>query len=246
MIGGGQTACVSQGHLVAFTAFQALDKQMLHVVDREVANSSVDPAAAESLVVERLSRGNGHSAFSLTVAAGSCVALFGPSGGGKSALLRLIADLDPGTGTARIGDMQRESMPANRWRQLVTYVAADSGWWTSPVSAHMSDADAARRLVAELGMPETVMESAPENVSSGERQRLALVRALIQRPRFLLLDEPTSALDPGSTLQVEKLLVRVKQEGTGLLVVSHDPAQVARIAERSYFLSQGELVEVTS
>ncbi|MGV6875606.1 ABC transporter ATP-binding protein [Pseudochelatococcus sp. B33] len=218
---------------------------MLHVVSREVANSPVDLAAAESLVVENLSRGNGHSAFSLTVAAGSCVALSGPSGSGKSALLRLIADLDAGTGMAHIGKLARETMPANQWRQLVTYVAADSGWWTSPVSAHMSDPDAARRLLAELGMSETLMEAVPENVSSGERQRLALVRALIQRPRFLLLDEPTSALDPESTLRVEKLLMRVKREGTGLLVVSHDPAQVARTADRRYVLSRAGLAEVT-
>ncbi|MFD2252557.1 ABC-type multidrug transport system ATPase subunit [Pseudochelatococcus lubricantis] len=215
------------------------------MVDRKVAYSPVDIAAAESLVVENLSRGNDHPAFSLTVVAGSCVAISGPSGSGKSTLLRLIADLDPGTGTARVGDLKRETIPANQWRRLVTYVAADSGWWTSPVSAHMSDPDAAQHLLAELGMSETLMKATPENISSGERQRLALVRALVQRPRFLLLDEPTSALDPESTLKVEKLLMRVKREGTGLLVVSHDPAQIARIADRRYMLSHAGLAEVT-
>lgn len=216
---------------------------MLHAVGRDVPNSPERLAAAQPLVAENLSRGSGHPAFSLTVAAGSCVALSGPSGSGKSALLRLIADLDPGTGTARIAELVRETMPANRWRRLVTYVAADSGWWTSPVSAHMADPEAARRLLAELGMSESLMKAVPDNVSSGERQRLSLVRALIQRPRFLLLDEPTSALDPESTLQVEELLMRVKQEGTGLLIVSHDPAQVARIADRHYVLSRTGLAE---
>ena len=217
---------------------------MLHVAGREAANSPSDLATAEALVVENLSRGDGHCACSLTVAAGRCVALSGPSGSGKSALLPLIADLDPGTGTARIGKLARETVPANQWRRLVTYVAADSGWWASPVSAHMSDPEAALRLVAELGMAGALLDAVAGNVSSGERQRLALVRALIQRPRFLLLDEPTSALDPESVLMVEKLLMRVKREGMGLLVVSHDPAQIARIADRRYVLSRAGLTEI--
>lgn len=200
----------------------------------------------ETLVVERLSRGRGFPELDLVFPAACCTTLSGPSGSGKSTLLRLIADLDPGTGTARIGALAREALPANEWRRLVTYVAADSGWWTSPVGAHMSNLDDAKRLLAELGLPQALLEAAPDNVSSGERQRLALVRALIQQPRFVLLDEPTSALDPASTLRVETLLARMKQEGTGLLVVSHDPEQVARIADRRYVLSPTGLAEAAA
>lgn len=199
---------------------------------------------AESLIAEGISRGGNSPIFNVTVPAANCVALSGPSGSGKSTLLRLIADLDPGMGTARIGNAIREAMPAYEWRRLVTYVSADSGWWTSPVSAHMSDPDGARRLLAELDLPEALMDAVPENTSSGERQRLALVRALIQRPRFVLLDEPTSALDPESALKVEKLLMRMKQDGLGLLVVSHDPEQIRRIADRRYVLSG--LAEIAS
>ncbi|MBE0695160.1 MAG: ATP-binding cassette domain-containing protein, partial [Aquamicrobium sp.] len=114
----------------------------------------------------------------------------------------------------------------------------------SPVAAHMADPQEALRLAAALGLPAALMDAAPENVSSGERQRLALVRALILRPRFLLLDEPTSALDPAAALAVEALLARMKREGMGLLVVSHDPGQVARIADRRYLLSGTGLAEV--
>jgi len=202
------------------------------------------PSPAEPLVVEGLSRGAGFPVFDLTVAPGSCVTLSGPSGSGKSMLLRLIADLDPGAGSARIGGLVREALPADAWRRLVVYVAADSGWWTSPVAAHMADPQEALRLAAALGLPAALMDAAPENVSSGERQRLALVRALILRPRFLLLDEPTSALDPAAALAVEALLARMKREDMGLLVVSHDPGQVARIADRCYVLSGTGLAEV--
>lgn len=203
------------------------------------------PIEGQPLVVEGLSHGQGHCIFDLTVASGECVALTGLSGSGKSRLLRLIADLDPGLGTACIGNLVRESVPANEWRRMVSYVPADSGWWSSPISAHMSDEDGAQRLMARLGLSGKLMEAAPDDISSGERQRLALIRALLSQPRFLLLDEATSALDPASTLKVERLLEDVKRDGMGLLVVSHDPDQVARIADRHYALSETGLVEVS-
>lgn len=215
----------------------------LRLFHRESPNTWQTASPAAPLSVEKLSRGPGFAQFSLTLPAASCSTLSGPSGSGKSTLLRLIADLDPGTGTARIGDLVREALPAHAWRRLVTYVAADSGWWTSPVSAHLCDPGAALPMMAELGLSEALLEMAPDRVSSGQRQRLALIRALIQRPRFLLLDEPTSALDPASALQVEALLARATHQGMGLLVVSHDPGQVARIADRRYEISPAGLAE---
>ncbi len=214
--------------------------------DQKVPGAPQGAIPAQPLILDGVSRGPGFPAFSLTVPAAGCTTLSGPSGCGKSTLLRLIADLDPGAGTARIGDLARETLPASEWRRLVTYVAADAGWWTSPVSAHMSDQDGARRMMTELGLSETMMNAAPDNISSGERQRLALVRALIQRPRFLLLDEPTSALDPATTHKVEALLARMKQSGMGLLVVSHAPEQVARIADHRYELSKTGLNKVAA
>lgn len=203
-----------------------------------------EPDPAASLIVEGVSRGDGFGAYSLTVAPGECVAVTGPSGSGKSLLLRLIADLEPGRGTARIGNMIRDTLEAYEWRRLVMYVPADSGWWTSPVAAHMSDIEAAQRLLGAFNLPGGLMDASPDNVSSGERQRLALIRALILKPRFLLLDEPTSALDPASTVRVEKALARSMKNGLGLLIVSHDPEQVVRMADRHYTLSGAGLAEV--
>jgi ABC-type multidrug transport system ATPase subunit len=180
----------------------------------------------------------------LAIEPGSCVAISGSSGSGKSTLLRLVADLDPGVGTARIGGMEREAVPASEWRRQVIYVASDSGWWTTPVAAHMSDLFEARRLLSELGMSQALLDAGPDSISSGERQRLALIRALILRPRFLLLDEPTSALDLDSALLVEQMLLRFKMRGMGLLVVSHDAAQIGRVADRRYMLSEDGLREV--
>ncbi len=204
------------------------------------------PFRPEPLVVQGLAGRGSRGVLGLTVDPGTCVAISGPSGSGKSTLLRLIADLDPGIGTARIGAMEREAVPASRWRRQVVYVASDAGWWTTPVSAHMPDLPAARSLLAELGMPEALLEASPDDVSSGERQRLSLVRALVLRPRFLLLDEPTSALDQAAILLVEEMLQRFKRGGMGMLVVSHDSAQIARMADRHYVLSAGGLTELAA
>jgi len=205
-----------------------------------------DAVPAPPLRIEKLSRGPGFPEFSLTVPAAQCSTLMGPSGSGKSTLLRLIADLAPGTGTARIGDAVREAMPAPAWRRRVIYVAADAGWWTTPIAAHMSNPDTARQMMQELDLPEALLTADPDDTSSGERQRLALIRAIILQPDFLLLDEPTSALDQAVTRKVEAQLMRLKQNGTGLLVVSHDSEQVARISDHRYELTHSGINKVSS
>lgn len=139
------------------------------------------------LVVEGLRR-LGFGPFDLTVAAGECVGVAGPSGAGKSVLLRMIADLDPHVGTARLDDRSREGMPATAWRRLVTYVAAESGWWADHVAAHFSAPEAARALLPALHLAADALDWPVARLSSGERQRLALIRALVQAPRMLLLD----------------------------------------------------------
>lgn len=193
------------------------------------------PPAAASLVVSGVV-GVGRGPFSLAVEPGRCVVLSGASGAGKSLLLRMIADLDPNRGDVRLGLVPRESMSAPAWRRQVMYVAAESGWWGDDVLDHMEDAAAAQALLARLHLPPDILQAATARLSTGERQRLALIRALVRRPRFLLLDEPTSALDATATLAVEALLDDCKAQGLGLLVVSHNPAQVARLQDRHYRL----------
>ncbi|WP_366942019.1 ABC transporter ATP-binding protein [Cupriavidus basilensis] len=188
--------------------------------------------------------GAGRGPFSLTVAPGSCVILSGASGAGKSLLLRMIADLDPNRGQVRLGQSPRESMSGPAWRRQVMYVAAESGWWGDDVLEHMTDVPAARALLARLRLPADILQAPVSRLSTGERQRLALIRALVRRPRFLLLDEPTSALDAETTLAVEALLHDCKAQGLGLLIVSHNPAQAARLQDRHYRLGAAGLEAV--
>jgi len=169
--------------------------------------------------------------FNLAVESGECVALSGPSGVGKSLLLRMIADLEPARGRVELDGTDRDRMPAPVFRRQVTYVAADAGWWADIVAEHMAYPDRARALLPQLGLADALFE--------------ALVRAISQEPRFLLLDEPTSALDPEATARVEVLLARLREQGTGLLVVTHDAAQAARIATRRLRMTPGGLEDET-
>jgi len=177
----------------------------------------------------------------LAVADGECVSVCGASGAGKSLLLRMIADLDPHTGDAALDGQSCAAMPATAWRARVRYVAAESGWWSEIVADHFAaDADVAA-LLPVLGLPAEAARWPVARLSTGERQRLALLRALGPGVRVLLLDEPTSGLDADNVARVEALLRAQCAAGVAVVLVSHDDAQAARLAARRYRLCDGRL-----
>jgi len=176
----------------------------------------------------------------LTVAAGECVAILGPSGSGKSLLLRAIADLDPGEGTVRLGDRDRNGMPAPDWRRLVGLVPAESGWWADRVADHFLPGPDVAPLLEAVGLPEALGWEVAR-LSTGERQRLALARALAVGPQALLLDEPTAALDADATTRVERLIAERRADGVPVLLVTHDPAQARRLATCCFSMEHGRL-----
>lgn len=184
------------------------------------------------------------SAADLRLDAGECLAVEGASGSGKSRLLRAIADLDPNRGEVRLDGRLRSAMPAPRWRRLVTYVWPDAGWWTDRVGDHFSDERAAAEWLPRLGLPDGALDWPVARASTGERQRLALVRALVQHPRVLLLDEPTGALDPDATARVEAVLRDLLAAGTGIILVTHDAGQARRLAHRRMRVEGGMVREV--
>lgn len=179
----------------------------------------------------------------LRVAAGECVAVAGPSGAGKSMLLRAIADLDPGDGAVSLDGAARESMAAPAWRRIVAYVATEPGWWAETVREHFADWARALPLVTRLGLPEACAGWPVTRLSTGERQRLGLARTLANRPRMLLLDEPTSGLDDAASAAVETLVAEFRAGGGGVLWVTHDTAQAARVASRVIRIRAGRAEE---
>ena len=192
-----------------------------------------------SLRIEHLVR-PGVDAGGLRVEAGSCAALSGPSGSGKTLLLRAIADLDEADGEVWLDERPRSGMDAPSWRRQVMYLAAESHWWAGEVRDHAPAWQPGD--LAALGFEPAVLEWEVQRLSSGERQRLALARALAHGPLVLLLDEPTANLDQANTTRVEQLVADWRRRTGGcVLWVSHDPAQRARVATRQFTVDGGVL-----
>jgi ABC-type multidrug transport system ATPase subunit len=175
------------------------------------------------------------------VAAGECLAVEGPSGAGKTRLLRAIADLDPVPGQVFLEGAERNEMPAPEWRRRVRYCAAEPGWWTeTPRGAFPAQAAEERlaRLLHSLGLEPDVLDRSVALLSTGERQRLALARTLIDEPQVLLLDEPTAALDPQSAALLDELIRYHVLAGRTVVLVSHDPKQIERLADARLLLAK--------
>ena len=177
----------------------------------------------------------------LQVKAGEVVCLSGGSGTGKSLLLRAIADIIPHSGIVQLDGQASTSMPAPQWRKQVGLLPAENQWWQDHVSEHFTKQDSA--MLASLGFDEATWQWQLARCSTGEKQRLTLMRLLCNQPRCLLLDEPTASLDPENTVRVESLLRDyIGAHQTPVLWVSHSRDQIQRMASRHFVLHDGNLV----
>jgi len=175
---------------------------------------------------------------------GEAVAVSGASGVGKSLILRGLADLIPNDGEVSLDGRSRSEMSGPDWRRLVTYVAATPGWWAEVVCDHFTDLAHAKELAREFLLPEDIFASPVAQLSTGEQQRLVLIRALVQSPKVLLLDEPTSGLDTEATAMVEKRLKTFLQAGGSMLFVTHDMGQAKRLARRTLHIHDNTIEEL--
>jgi ABC-type iron transport system FetAB ATPase subunit len=180
------------------------------------------------------------ASLDLELAPAECVTLSGPSGSGKSRLLRAIADLDPHEGEAWCNGIRQQDLSGPDWRRRVALLPAESAWWSERVRDHFEQLTSS--TLDLLKLPPETADWQVNRLSSGERQRLALLRVLSIKPEVLLLDEPTANLDQTNIERVETLIAQWRrQHQTAVLWVSHDANQQERVSSRSLRIEQGRL-----
>jgi ABC-type polar amino acid transport system ATPase subunit len=201
--------------------------------------------------------------ISFTVNAGETVALIGPSGGGKSTLLRCLNGLnDFDAGTIQVGPHQLCCGRHNGGReiqdirklfgmifqdfQLFPHLTALENVTLAPIKvlklARPDAEDRGRQLLKRVGL-DGHLHAWPRQLSGGQKQRVAIARALAMQPRGLLCDEITSALDPELKCEVLEVLEDLKKEGLTLVLVTHEIGFARRAADRVVVLCDGRILE---
>ncbi len=197
--------------------------------------------------------------ISTTVRRGDVIAIIGPSGCGKSTFLRSINLLEkPSEGQILVNgiDITSKKVDVNQIRQRIGMVFQQFNLFPNmtvkrnimlaPVElGKMTSAEASAKadeLLARIGLSDKA-ESYPNSLSGGQKQRIAIARALAMQPEVMLFDEPTSALDPEMVGEVLNLMKNVAAEGMTMMVVTHEMAFAREVANRVFFLSNGNITE---
>lgn len=174
--------------------------------------------------------------------------VLGPSGSGKSTLTRLTNRLlDPTHGIVRFHGTDLRDLDVLELRRTVGMVFQRPTLFGGTVrddlaATHVGDAPAQATMLRRVGLDDGFLERDGSTLSGGEAQRVCLARALLMRPRVLVADEPTASLDHDSTLALERLARGLADDGVPVLWVTHDLAQVERIADRRVTLEAGRVV----
>jgi branched-chain amino acid transport system ATP-binding protein len=210
------------------------------------------------LAIENLRSGYGRiealHGVSLEVHAGEVVALLGANGAGKTTLLRAISGVQPATaGEIRFEGRRIERMPAHRrvplgiaqvpeGRQLFTPLSVEDnlklGAWTRKASGAAADIV---RIFAMFPMLDALRHTAAGALSGGQQQMLAIGRALMARPKLVLLDEPSMGLAPILVDQIFSIIAELKRTGQTILLVEQNARAALAIADRGYVIATGSI-----
>mgnify|MGYP002401241494 CR=1 FL=1 len=195
---------------------------------------------------------------SLDIATGDFVFIVGPTGVGKSTLMKMIYREElPTRGTVRVEGRDVTRMPARDvpyLRRRVGVVFQDfrllprrTAWENVAFALEVTGAlplHADRRvtdLLETVGLAARA-DARPGELSAGEQQRVSIARALVHRPRLLLADEPTGNLDPDTSWEIIRLLARINEDGTTVVVTTHDHTVVDRLRRRVIAIDRGAVV----
>ena len=185
----------------------------------------------------------------LDIKEGDFVALSGKSGSGKTTLLRILAGLEEAEGTIKVADElwlegKRSLVPQKR---KIGYVFQEYALFPNmSVEENLLFVNKDRALadhllkITELG---ELKNRLPNTLSGGQQQRVSLCRAMMNKPKLLLMDEPLSALDPDMRTKLQnEILTLHKEFGTTTIMVSHDPSEIYRLSSRVLVLDQGKII----
>jgi len=175
----------------------------------------------------------------LAVEKGEVVCFTGPSGAGKTRLLREIADLEPNALTVALDGTSREAMPSTVWRRLVSYLGPVPGWRGDIIAQNLSPS--ARALATELGLDAATLERPVRELSTGQQQRCHLARILASPREALLLDEPFSALDDTARECAETVLLRAAASGARIVLVTHDHDAIPRLGAKHWSVHENQV-----
>ena len=187
--------------------------------------------------------------ISLKIEDGEFIALTGQSGSGKTTLLRILAGLEEAYGTIQVGDelwLDNKKALAPQKRQIGFVFQEYALFANMSVEQNLlyvnNDKELANHLlkITEL---DKLKKRLPNTLSGGQKQRLSLCRAMMNKPKLLLMDEPLSALDPAMRTKLQNEILQLHKEfKTTTIMVSHDPSEIYRLANRVVVLNLGEII----
>jgi len=185
----------------------------------------------------------------LNIEEGEFVALSGKSGSGKTTLLRILAGLEEAEGEIKVDNKfwleNKKSLPVQK--REIGFVFQDYALFENMTVEKnllfVSNDKALAEKLLELTELRELKNRHPNSLSGGQKQRVSICRALMKRPKILLLDEPLSALDPAMRTKLQnELLMLHKEFGTTTIMVSHDPSEIYRLANRVIVLQNGQII----
>ncbi|HEY4719459.1 MAG TPA: ATP-binding cassette domain-containing protein [Candidatus Methylomirabilis sp.] len=193
--------------------------------------------------------------ISFLVRAGDCYSITGPSGSGKSALLRLLNRFeDPIRGEIRFRGAPVQSYDPLELRRRIALVLQQPVMFHGTVRENLLRRPGGEQLseaalvqaLEEVGLDRAFLDRNAMEVSGGEKQRISIARSLLGEPDIILLDEPTSALDARSLHLVADLIGQLNRvRGLTVIIVTHQPEMIHRLGGRVLFLDKGHIIRET-
>ncbi len=193
---------------------------------------------------------------SFKVQTGEVVGLLGPNGAGKTTSFYMVVGLlFPQSGSVFFGDQDITDLPMhNRAKKGISYLPQNMS-----IFRKLTVVDNLKAIMEVTGVPrserkalveellqkfqiEHIAHSIGSALSGGERRRVEIARALIIRPKFLLLDEPFAGVDPVTVQEIQMIIKQLKNEGLGVLITDHNVRETLGSCDRAYVLSQGQII----